>query len=185
MVHPRKQIRDAVKNVLLNAATAAGSGVYSNRVLKYFTTELPSLNVVSDSESSDRRTESPRELSRVLDLKIEIRIRESSTLEDELDSLAEEVEQALGAEFWVNDPSFGLPELIENFQLQRTDFDISIEGDEQIALMTLSYGVWYVTETPLAAVSITDDLEEVHVDYNLYPPDQDIDAQDIIDDLQS
>lgn len=181
-MHPRTIIRLAIQNAL-TGATSAGANVYSNRMLRYWQIELPALNIVSNHEESEKQTEAQQELRRELQMRIEARLDAISATDDALDAISEEIEQAIGQEFFVANPLFGL-DFVSNLYLAKTTFDIEIQGEKEIGLITLYYVIVYHTDTPLFAPSGLDDLEEVHVDIEQPPVDQDIDAQDIIDGLQ-
>ena len=184
MTHPRQQIREKIQNLLIGA-TVAGSNVFSNRMLNYFQVELPALNVVSNEENSEVQTEaSPQELKRDLQLRVEARLEALTATDNDLDDIAEGIEQAIGLDFFVTNPLFGL-DFVSRKYLVKTTFSIEIAGEKKVGLLTLYYVITYHTDTPLTAPSNLDDLDEVRVEYEQPPPDVDVDATDIIDDLQN
>lgn len=186
MAHERKQIRDKIKNLLLAAGTQAGSNIFSNRMLSYFKTELPSINVLTFEEDNEKRTESPRELQRNLQVKIEIRVKELEDPEDKLDEISEEIEDAIEDDFFTNNPFFDL-DFVEDFWLKRTEGGIEIKGEQQTGLQILYYDCQYITQEPPNKTVKDDvqDLNRIDVETEQPPIDQDIDATDIIDNLQA
>ena len=187
MVHERKQIRDKIKALLLGAATQAGSNVYTNRMLSFFESELPSLNVLTFSESSEIRNNTPQIIERNLDVHVEIRAEDNDLVDDTLDEISEEVENAIGIDFFTNNPYFNL-DFIEDIYLKMTTGEVeAMDGRQQIGKQTLIYSLKYISEQPKASPLKDDikDLERIDVDYEQSPVDQDIDAEDIIDDLQA
>ena len=93
--HVRKQIRNAVKGALQGLATT-GDRVFVSRVYPLDQAKLPGLLVFTPGEDSGRE-DSPTESMRDVTLQVHGVVRISSNLEDELDDIAFEVEQALDA----------------------------------------------------------------------------------------
>ncbi len=93
--HVRKQIRNAAKGALQGLATT-GNRVFVSRVYPLDQAKLPGLLIFTPGEDSGRE-DSPTESMRDVTLQVHGVVRISSNLEDELDDIALEVEQALDA----------------------------------------------------------------------------------------
>ncbi len=93
--HVRKQIRNAAKQALIGLGTT-GDRVYISRVYPLAQAQLPGLLLFTPSEDSGRE-DSPTESMRDVTLQVHGIVRISKNLEDELDDIAFEVEQALDA----------------------------------------------------------------------------------------
>lgn len=91
--HVRKQIRNAAKGVLQGLGTT-GDRVFVSRVYPLDNAKLPGLLIFTPSEDSGRE-DSPTDLMRDMTLQVHGVVRISENLEDELDDIALEVEQAL------------------------------------------------------------------------------------------
>jgi len=91
--HVRKQIRNAAKGALQGLGTT-GDRVFVSRVYPLDTAQLPGLLIFTPAEDSGRE-DSPTDLMRDLTLQVHGIVRISGSLEDELDDIALEVEQAL------------------------------------------------------------------------------------------
>lgn len=91
--HVRKQIRNAAKAALQGLATT-GDRVYVSRVYPLDAAKLPGLLLFTPAEDSGRE-DSPTESMRDMTLQVHGIVAISSNLEDELDDIAMEVEQAL------------------------------------------------------------------------------------------
>lgn len=136
--HVRRQIRDQVVTMLTGLATT-GSRVYASRVYPFAASDLPCLAVMALTESSEPDSLTrPRGLTRTLTLAIEARARASADLDDTLDAIAKEVEEALGA-----DPT--LAGLAKDSYLAATEIELSAEADAPHGLMRLELAVEYRT----------------------------------------
>lgn len=102
-MHPRQQIREAFKARLVEAATAAGDRVYTSRIAPIGDDkdELPAILIYTRDEKLDpdkggygldaEDTYTRRELKLV----VEGVVRGGNTVDDRLDDLAEQIENAL------------------------------------------------------------------------------------------
>ncbi len=93
--HVRKQIRNAAKGALQGLGTT-GDRVFVSRVYPLVSAKLPGLLLFTPAEDSARE-DSPTDSMRDVTLQVHGVVRISENLEDELDDIALEVEQALDA----------------------------------------------------------------------------------------
>jgi hypothetical protein len=94
MTHPRKTIRDNVV-ALLTGLPLTGSRVYGSRVAPLSESELPAIRVYADSSESSAIDIHNLIRERGVIFRIEIVARATADLDDTLDAIAEDVEQAL------------------------------------------------------------------------------------------
>lgn len=98
MAHVRKHIRDAVV-ARLTGLPSTGSRVYATRAYPVDAASLPALCVYTLSETSELATIGPNgALRRSLDLVVEAVAKVNATLDDTLDGLAFDVEQAIAGD---------------------------------------------------------------------------------------
>jgi hypothetical protein len=135
MAHQRKTIRDNVITTLTGLSTT-GSNVFNTRILPNLETNLPCLNVYTISESSEEIDF--LSIQRDLLLEVDGYAKNSSTLEDDLDTIAKEVENALGADVTRNNTAY------DTF-LSSTEMDLSSDGDIQMGVVRLQFTIRYRT----------------------------------------
>lgn len=137
MAHMRKTIRDAVVT-LLTGLTSTGARVYPSRLYPYDPAEAggAGLMVYTVSESSllEGRT-----LTRELDLVIEVVAQVNGTLDDDLDTIAVEVETAMG-----DDPALGFNGPVDSY-LKSTQVALRKDGEKETGGLVMTYGVMYRT----------------------------------------
>lgn len=185
----RAAIRTAARSLIVAAATAAGSRVYTNRTepMEQAPTELgggialPAVLLYTPSEESEIFDESPRRYRRRLTLRAECVRRisaDTAAIDDELDTFAGQVERAL-----LTDPTLG--NAVDDCELTGTDTTINDEGQALIGAAVLTFRVSYYTEEPEPLAPSLDDLVEIRTEIDLAganeaPADR---AQTIIGDL--
>jgi hypothetical protein len=99
MAHQRKTIRDQVVTTL-TGLTTTGSNVFNSRVYPNEQSKLPLLNVYTLSEASE--LDATGGLLRTIDLAVEGFAQANSNIENTMDTIAKEVEEALGADHTLN-----------------------------------------------------------------------------------
>lgn len=105
MTHVRKQLRDAVV-AELTGLTTTGSRVFTARVYPLQDAELPCLLINTVSETAEALELShPGIVGRAIRVEVEGLVRGVSGLADTLDTIAEEVETALGSPVTVSGKS--------------------------------------------------------------------------------
>lgn len=130
MTHRRKTLRDLIVGYL-TGLTTTGSNVSARRV--YAQKALPSLNVIIPDEEMQ---ENLRYRDAVV--RIEIRAKLTGSMDDQLDSIAEEVETALEANYTLDGDCAQLV-------YSRMESEVTAEESEKpIGLMTLEYTLKYI-----------------------------------------
>jgi hypothetical protein len=135
-MHIRQAIRDNVKTTLTGLATT-GDRVYVNRIYPFIQQVSNGILIYTESESTDYLTMGrPRSQERSLTLKVEIYAKATANLDNSIDDIALEIENAL-----YNDPSRGgvaTDTMIMNF-----DSDFSGDGDSPVGVGILDIVVKY------------------------------------------
>jgi|TARA_R110002074_G_scaffold76622_4_gene174334 hypothetical protein len=138
MSHVRQQIRERV-GTTLGSLTTTSSRVYQSRVYPLASNNLPGLLIYTKSEESEPATMgSVQLLMRNLTLIIEGYVKAVSNFDDTVDTIASEVEVAMGNDETING-------LAKNSFLDSTDIEYDGSGDQPVAVVTLSYTVEYET----------------------------------------
>ncbi len=158
MAHPRKLIRQAVV-ALLRGVTDAGDRVQGTRVDPSEESELPALAVYTLNEpiDGDSVQYSPRRLKRTLELEVVgwVAHKDSYSVDDAMDDLAEQVEMAMESNRW-----FGLSFVDESILTGTVMEVVEPEGrsDPSVGIVVLTYTVTYWSEPMLASATPTDDF---------------------------
>lgn len=170
MVHPRALIRQAVVAQLIAANTAAESRVEATREIPRRRGDGPALGVYTPEESvtsTETRT-APREHTRSLTLVIEGIVSGASGVDDALDDLAQDIEDALDADDTLGGTA-------AESSLVSTDLEVMEDGGRTVGLIRLTYNVVHYTLAP-REVEAPDAFELANVRYNLngqtHPDDQ-------------
>lgn len=163
MAHQRKLIRQAVVQLLANAATAAGSRVMGTRVDAHKRSELPAISVYTLSEASEPNATAPREITRDVQIEIAgwVAHSEATPADDAMDDLAEEIEAAMDGDRF-------LGALAADSLLVSTEMQIRAEEGKSsplVGLVTLTYSVTY--RTAPAAPALPDDFLAVKATHQI------------------
>lgn len=171
MPHQREVIRKKVRDVLIAAATSAGSRVYATRVLSLRGVELPAIAVYTLDEDSAPDESAPRELKREIPVRIEGYVKAVpdvvgglTVVDDTMDALALQIETAMHA-----DPFLASEVGDKGATLVSTECEVIQDGDRLIGLVALTYATTYFTLAPAAPTAL-DDFERVDAKHTLSPP---------------
>ena len=138
MAHVRKAIREHVVTTITSLSTT-GSNVYETRYFPLQTGNLPALIVYTLDETVEDYTlgQNTRTQFRALNLIIEAHCRGTANIDDTLDTIAEEVEEAM-----VTDISRGGNAKDTKLVSTEVDFDTA---SQKTGLMRLTYLISYST----------------------------------------
>jgi len=137
--HVRQQLRERAATTL-TGLTTTGSKVYQSRVYPLSAANLPGLLIYTKSEDSEIVTMSgARTLLRNLSLVIEGYVKAVSNYDDTVDTIAKEVETAMGNDVTLNG-------LAKNSYLESTEIEYDGEGEKPVAVVSLTYTVEYMTK---------------------------------------
>ena len=135
MSHARTQIRNAIFNILDTAINDAT--IIQSRIYPIGEGKLPAILIYTRQENlQDSSLSKPRTQFRNLSLVIEVIAKANNDLDQALDDLAVQIEEALSA-----DTSLG--GLVKDTTLQTTDIQYLDEGDKPHGVMVMTYGVTY------------------------------------------
>ena len=143
MAHLRKQIRDNVVTALTGLSTT-GSRVYASRVYPMAAANLPGLCVYTKSEEVETTTITrPRTQLRTLTLSVEGFVVATSGLDNTLDAISLEVEEALAV-----DPSRS--NLAKDTRVETIEAEYVDEGEQPVGTIRIDVAVEYAAlETDL------------------------------------
>ncbi len=147
MAHVRKQIRDNVVTTLTGLTTTT-TNVYRTRIYPLATGKLPGLAIYTNSESSTYETLTiPRTRSRTLELMVEGYVSGTTNLDNSLDQIAVEVEEAMET-----DPTRG--GLAKDTQLTTTEIELVGEGEKVAGVIRMTFEIMYFTREDDAEIAV-------------------------------
>lgn len=136
MANSRKAIRDALVT-MLSGETEAGTNVYANRETGLWQSELPAILVYTEQESAEPRDLSSRKYIRTLQLRVELKAEANSTVDDDLDDLAEEVEDIIDADQSITGT-------VLSTVLTNTELSVDADGEKEIGVCILNFECKYI-----------------------------------------
>lgn len=138
-------VRTAIRNTIatqVTGLTTTGSNVFTHRVYPVQEEVLPAIIVYTSNESATRSTiggfGNIASVSRVLSVSVEVYVKATSNVVTTLDTIATEIEIALG-----DDETLG--GLSEDIQLANTAIEITADGDKPVGVLRMDYEVVYRT----------------------------------------
>ncbi|MFT6659916.1 hypothetical protein [Maritalea sp.] len=147
MTHVRQQIREAFIAKLI-AAAMPGAEIMKARTLKVDPVNGPIILVFAPTETSDVSAMGKiPPLEREVSISLEGYVKGGVDIEDDLDDIAEAVEQAFGA-----DPKLG--GLVKSTFLVSTNMDIGGGSEQRVANIQMAYKVRYRTMSHEPSTSI-------------------------------
>jgi len=149
MSHVRTQIRTAAA-AALTGLTTTGARVFKSRTAPTDDAELPCLLIFCDDESSIEKTTvgNPGRLSRPLELIVKGLAKKNTSLDDELDKIAKEIEVAIGANVTLG----GL--VREGVWLQSIEARINEEMETPCGEIVLTFSATYSTNSNAPEVAL-------------------------------
>ncbi len=164
MAHPREAIRKKAVELLLGK-TSAGFRVYASRVAPFINNEwqneLPAVVVYTMDENGEIYNAAPREYRRTVELIVEVHASATAAMDDVLDAIARQVEQALLADDTLGDTA-------NDIRYSRTRLVIRDEGQELLGGCRIIFDVEYFDRHPDDFFNQTlPDLNMVATDYSL------------------
>ena len=136
MAHKRQSIRERVASTL-TGLTTTGSNVFQSRVYPIENTKLPCLLIYTREETSEPMTTNPpRAIEKVLSLVVEGYVKANTNFDDTIDTICEEVEEALFTDRLINDLA------LDSF-LINTDISYNGEGDNPLGIVVMTFQITY------------------------------------------
>ncbi len=138
MAHVRQQIRERIATEV-TGLTTTGTKVYQSSVYPLQSSNLPGLLIYTTAESSEPidMGGTSRIFNRVLTVAIEAYVKGTSNYDDTIDTVCSEVETALGGST--------INGLVKDIYLESTDINYQGEGDQPLAVATMSWNCLYQT----------------------------------------
>lgn len=136
MAHKRQSIRERVASTL-TGLTTTGSNVFQSRVYPIENTKLPCLLIYTREETSEPLvTNPPRTIEKVLSLVVEGYVKANTNFDDTIDTICEEVEEALFTDRLINDLA------LDSF-LVNTEISYNGEGDNPLGIVVMTFQITY------------------------------------------
>ena len=136
MAHKRQSIRERVASTLTGLTTTV-SNVFQSRVYPIENTKLPCLLIYTREETSEPLTTNPpRAIEKVLSLVVEGYVKANTNFDDTIDTICEEVEEALFTDRLINDLA------LDSF-LINTDISYNGEGDNPLGIVVMTFQITY------------------------------------------
>ena len=136
MAHKRQAIRERVASTL-TGLTTTGSNVFQSRVYPIENTRLPCLLIYTREETSEPLTTNPpRAIEKILSLVVEGYVKANTNFDDTIDTICEEVEEALFTDRLINDLA------LDSF-LVNTDISYNGEGDNPLGIVVMTFQITY------------------------------------------
>ena len=136
MAHKRQAIRERVASTL-TGLTTTGSNVFQSRVYPIENTKLPCLLIYTREETSEPLTTNPpRAIEKILSLVVEGYVKANTNFDDTIDTICEEVEEALFTDRLINDLA------LDSF-LVNTDISYNGEGDNPLGIVVMTFHITY------------------------------------------
>ena len=136
MAHKRQSIRERVASTLTGLSTT-GSNVFQSRVYPIENTKLPCLLIYTREETSEPLVMNPpRTIEKVLSLVVEGYVKANTTFDDTIDTICEEVEEALFTDRLINDLA------LDSF-LVNTEISYNGDGDNPLGIVVMTFQITY------------------------------------------
>lgn len=147
MAHVRQQIRDEIVTTITGLSTT-GSRVYRSRVYPVADNKLPGLLIYTSTEDVETVSITPpRTQMRALSLTVEAYVKGVSNFDNQVDTIAEEVEAALAQD--VTRAGLAKDTTITGFEVE-----FNGDGDQPVAVGRLSVRIDYATLEDDASVAV-------------------------------
>ncbi|WP_342270475.1 hypothetical protein [Rickettsia endosymbiont of Orchestes rusci] len=138
-MHARTAIREAFVE-LLQGKTLVGNRVYNTRLYNMEFTSLPGIIVFSTNEEVTTNTITPpRSQDRVVKIIVECYAKATKDVNKTVDNIAAQIERLVAN-------SIILKKLCKDCRLQSTDINLNCDGDQPVAVATLTFSVSYRTK---------------------------------------
>lgn len=148
--HVRQQIREAAA-ALLAGLTTTGSHVFQSRVYVYNDDELPCLSVTTNREQVSILGSGINPLlERNLELVVIARTKLTTNLDDKLDTMMKEVEQAFNASLAANT----LSGLVKDISLASIEVEMNGDNEKPVGQATMTFNTEYFTQASAPTVSL-------------------------------
>ena len=153
--HPRKLIRDTVKDILIDK-TLVGRSVFLNRKIHPDSDCLPCIVIHTESETVELLNQAPKKYQRTLSIVIEIFAKGITEIEcqDKLDQIAWQIENLLA-----DDDDWH--ETVNHTDLASVRFQFQETGTNPIGACIMTYEAEYLTSLPVLETQVSAELTDL------------------------
>ena len=138
MAHVRKLIRDNITTTL-TGLTTTGSSVFQTRFYPLAEAKLPALTVYTKSDTTEYSTVSPpRTQIRTLDVTVEAYVAGNTNVDNTLDTIAVEIEEALYTDLTRGGNA-------KDTRITQFDADFSGDGENPVGVGRFTIEIVYAT----------------------------------------
>lgn len=138
MAHKRQTIRDTVKAILIGNTDVSDSSIYTNRVRNVLSGTLPAMVISTSNEAATKRKHiSSNQFIRELDLSIMIIGQGDNTLDDDLDDIADQVEDVFKANNNISGQAL-------KHEYVSSELEIQSNAQKQIGNLTIVFKITYI-----------------------------------------
>jgi len=138
MAHVRKTIRDHITTTL-TGLTTTGSNVFQTRLFPVEESKLPALCIYTKSEATEYATlTQSRTQIRELEVIVEAYVKGTANIDDTLDTIAVEVEEALASDVTRNSNA-------KDTRVTSVDIDFNGDAEQSVGVARFTVAVDYVT----------------------------------------
>lgn len=135
-MHVRQAIRERVASRVTGLASV-GSNVFQTRIHTLANNNLPCILIYSQNETSEpNQMGVNRILDRTLSINVEIYVKATADIDDKIDAICVNVEEAIAGDITVNN-------LAKDITLSSTSINFIGEGDQPLGVASLTYDVMY------------------------------------------
>lgn len=154
--HPRKLIRQTVKDIIANGNTLAGKNVFTNKKIHIDSDCLPQIVIHTESENVELLDQAPKRYKRDLTLTIEIFASAISEdkLQDDLDQMAWQIENLLADDDDWNGT-------VNKADLTAVRLEFQETGTNPIGACILTYTAQYLTDLPEIGSQVSAELTDL------------------------
>lgn len=139
MTHPRQTIREAVVEILKDAAILdVGDRVYANRILALDVVDLPAIAVTTLPEAATVDDFGTKTLKRDMTLSVELLLKDPD--EELIDDLADDYAEAIEAAMKADET---LKNTATDSYLTTTEMTTDVKGEVPLLQLKLNYAVRY------------------------------------------
>lgn len=138
MAHVRKSIRDNIATTL-TGLTTTGSNVFQTRLFSLTDAKLPAVCIYTNAEATEYTTiTTPRTQMRSLDVAVEFYVKATANIDNTLDAIAVEIEEALYIDLTRGGNA-------KDTQITAFEADYNSDGEQSVGVGRFTVTVSYAT----------------------------------------
>lgn len=177
----KRQIRERIRDILIEVGTPAGNQVAIGRTIPSWIENLPVILIYPSNESLRRFNEAPKNYQRNLSVTIECLAAgdDDNDLDYNLEVLGERIEDIVEV-----DETLGI-DCVDELELQNVEYQTEPDGQSPTGSLILNYNVRFYQDANQPGLNCLDDLKQANTEWQVghhggSPEDEVIDAEDQI-----